>query len=142
MTAGANPLLADDTGHMPIHLYADSGRMRLVAALVTRWRVPVDARTYKNETSLHITRDYSSVRALLDLGAEPSAVDCHGRTPLDFALHRPLVDHRVLNALVRAGGYWRRSPFVVRDSLIHLEHPTRKHTHIHRTLRRHCIHHS
>lgn len=114
MLAGANPLSADNDGHLPIHIYTEWRQMGLVAELVTRWRVPVDARTFKDETSLHIAHDYASVRALLELGAEPSAVDRLGRTPMDFALHRTPVDHRVLSALLNAGGYWCRSPLVVR----------------------------
>lgn len=80
--------LKDEVGRNYLHVAAAAGQTRACAVVLKRGAMAVDKRTTYGFTPLMLAacwgRD-ATCMLLLDLGADPSATDRHGRTALEMA---------------------------------------------------------
>jgi len=91
---GANPNLVTDFSGPALNEAVNAGNPDMMALLLRRG-AKVDVANTAGTTPLHravssFNRDEEKlplVRILLDAGANPHAVDCHGETPLSLAKH-------------------------------------------------------
>jgi len=76
-------------GKMALHYAAFGGNHEIVDMLLGKYGVDVEACTGAKQTALHIAakgRSIDTVKLLVNkYDANPTAVDCYGRTPLEYA---------------------------------------------------------
>ena len=93
-TSNVNP--RDDDGNTPLMVVAR--RTRILTELLLDAGADVDATNAFGQTPLHVAAQSGSVegvRALIEGGANTSAIDNEGRTPKDLVSHRYLIDDQV-----------------------------------------------
>ena len=77
LDAGADPSARDSAGLTPMHIAASGGRGPDASLLATAG-ADVNARDNRGRTPLHLARDPETIRTLLQLGADPAALDSAG----------------------------------------------------------------
>lgn len=77
LEAGADPGARDSAGSTPMHIAASRGRGPK-ASLLAAAGADVNARDNGGRTPLHLARDPATIRTLLQLGADPAALDSAG----------------------------------------------------------------
>ncbi len=77
LEAGADPGATDSAGSTPMHIAASRGR-GAKASLLAAAGADVKARDNRGQTPLHLARDPATIRTLLQLGADPTALDSAG----------------------------------------------------------------
>lgn len=92
--AGADPDARNTAGNAPIHLAAEAGQARFCAMLLDNGAKPNLAAGAGSQTAMHMAagraRDSKDAHgaacmALVAGGADPSAKDARGKTPIDLA---------------------------------------------------------
>jgi hypothetical protein len=76
------------TGHTPLHAAAGNGSVDVIRELVSGFAVAADLRAFDGKTPLHCAAMFgqaAAAKALLQAGADASAEDGDGFTPLDLA---------------------------------------------------------
>ncbi|KAL8965971.1 MAG: hypothetical protein Q9183_003591, partial [Haloplaca sp. 2 TL-2023] len=114
---GADPNVEAPNGTTPLHIVSSAIRdpatkLNMARILVAKG-ARVNCQTRSHWTPLHITLrkvtpDYQFVEFLLNNGADPTLLDCDGRTPLHY--HQRRFTSEIKDALARAGAPQREMP--------------------------------
>ena len=123
----ANPEIArnsDPHGVTKLHRAAANGSEPIVQALLAK-KAPVNAKTSKKLTPLHLAGSPEVCRLLLEKGAKVNAKDESGRTPLHSAALRGNVGvSKILvekGASIQARDKWGQTPFLLACAKGHAE---------------------
>ena len=87
MEGAATMTIPEERGATVLHMAAlRSGNPEVIEALV-RAGADLEARNRRGQTALHVAamRNGAAFEKLLELGADPAALDDEGRTPMDYA---------------------------------------------------------
>eukprot|EP00440_Ansanella_granifera_P021136 gb/GFBE01022949.1/.p1 GENE.gb/GFBE01022949.1/~~gb/GFBE01022949.1/.p1 ORF type:complete len:341 (+),score=64.07 gb/GFBE01022949.1/:1-1023(+) len=87
----ANVMLKDEKGRTALHMAALRNHGKVAQLLLSRGRAHVQARDCEGRTPLHLASDKGNkhvARVLIRFGADPSAVDGKGATPIEEKLGR------------------------------------------------------
>ncbi|KAJ3179825.1 hypothetical protein HDU87_002393 [Geranomyces variabilis] len=91
LAAGGDATTADDGGMTPLHIAASTGSHEIVLLLLEAAPAVIDNKTESGQTALHYAASKNHaevVDALLNAGADPSARDRYGQTPMHRAATR------------------------------------------------------
>ncbi|CAL4116982.1 unnamed protein product [Meganyctiphanes norvegica] len=87
LTNGCSRDVADNEGKTSLHIAAREGALAAVNALLLNGASP-KLQDHEQRTPLHLTRVPGVAKALVNAGADVTAPDAHGHTPLSNAVDR------------------------------------------------------
>ena len=85
---GADPHQADEFGMTPLHFAASFSRLQCVRLLLHQANANPNASTNDGYTPLHYPVGPRTMKVLLENGADPSAKNMYGETPLQYYIRR------------------------------------------------------